>query len=164
MNELPISSEVLLRTVEDAVRKGQSVIIAGTGDSMRPFIRPETDKLLLAPLPARALLPGDVVLYRRPGGEAVIHRIFRVRGDSYDMLGDNQLLIEQNVPRACVIAYVKEVIRPDGALDCDTDEERRRAVRTMRDRLHPKKDHLLRRCARAAKRRAARLLKQRKTT
>ena len=72
-----------------------------------------------------------------------------------DMLGDNQLLIEQNVPRACVIAYVKEVIRPDGALDCDTDAERRRAVRTMRDRLHPKKDHLLRRCARAAKRRAA---------
>ena len=162
MNELELSAELFLQTVAEAAAEGRSVIVAGTGDSMLPFIRPETDKLLLSPLPERPLLPGDIVLYRRPNGQAVIHRILRAEGDRFDLVGDHQIMIDRNVPRAALVAYVKQVIRPEGIVDCDTDAARRKACRETERRLHPPKETLLRHYARAVKRRIANKWNKRK--
>lgn len=159
MKELPISPEILLQTVAEAVGEGRSIIVAGSGNSMRPFIRPETDKLLLTPMPERSLLPGDIVLYCRPNGQAVIHRVYRVRGERCDMLGDNQYWVERGVPRRVMLAYVKEVLRPEGSFDCDTDGARREACREMRRRQRNAKPSRLRHYAGAVKRRIRNLLK-----
>ena len=78
------------------------------------------------------------------------------------MLGDNQLWIERNVPRAWLVAYVKQVLRPEGPYDCDSDAARRLAVRTMERRLHPPKQSPLRHCAGAVKRRLENLIHKRK--
>ncbi len=157
MKEPELSAQLILQTVEEAVRQGESVIISGSGTSMKPFIRPELDRLLLTPLPRRPLLPGDVVLYRRPGGAPVIHRIYRARGDCFDMLGDNQVRIERNVPRESIVAYLKQVLRPEGSYDCDSKAARKEACKAMERRLNPPRETRLRMYARAAKRRLEKL-------
>lgn len=140
MKELLLSSDAFAQTVRETVARGETILISGTGTSMEPLIRAERDTVLLAPLPDRPLLPGDIVLYRRANGQTVLHRICRVRKDGYDMLGDGQLWVEQRVKKEQLIAFATEIRRPDGVLSCDTPEERKRACREMRRkirRLHP---------------------------
>ena len=140
MKELLLSSGAFAQAVRETVARGETILISGTGTSMEPLIRADRDKVLLAPLPDRALLPGDIVLYRRENGQIVLHRIYRVHENGYDMLGDGQLWVEQNVAKEQLIAFAREIRRPDGVLFCDTPEERQRACREMRRkirRLHP---------------------------
>lgn len=162
MKELLLSSGAFAETVRDAIARGETILIAGTGTSMEPLIRAERDKVLLAPLPDRPLLPGDIVLYRRANGQTVLHRICRVRKDGYDMLGDGQLWVEEHVAKEQLIAFAREIRRPDGVLLCDTPQERRRACREMKQkirRLHP---HPLRVFAKRARRYLRRICKGRK--
>lgn len=149
MKELLLSSGAFADAVREAIAQGETILISGTGTSMEPLIRADRDKVLLAPLPDRPLLAGDIVLYRRQNGQTVLHRICRVRKDSYDMLGDGQLWIEQRVTKEQILAFAREVRRPDGVLLCDTPQERSRACREMKQkirRLHP--HPLLRFCKR----------------
>lgn len=140
MKELLLSSGDFADAVREAIARGEAILIAGTGTSMEPLIRAERDKVLLAPLPDRPLLRGDIVLYRRQNGQTVLHRIFRVRKDSFDMLGDGQLWVEQRVKKEQILAFAREIRRPDGVLFCDTPQERSRACREMKRKirkLHP---------------------------
>ena len=144
MNEFTLSSEALFAVASQAAAEGRSFTIAGTGTSMAPFIDPENDRLMLSPLPDRELLPGDIVLYSRPDGKAVIHRVLRVHRDSIDMLGDGQLWVEEHVPKERAAALVTKVIKPDREILCDCDEERRRSVAEMRGRLRTRRKTELR--------------------
>lgn len=140
MKEVLLSAGAFADAVRETVAQGETILISGTGTSMEPLIRADRDKVLLAPLPDRPLLAGDIVLYRRESGQTVLHRIFRVRKDGYDMLGDGQLWVEQNVKQDQLIAFAREIRRPEGVLLCDTPQERKRARREMKQkirRLHP---------------------------
>lgn len=135
MKELLITSAVFSETVREVTARGETILIAGTGTSMEPFICAQRDKVLLAPLPNRPLLAGDIVLYRRLNGQAVLHRIYRVRKDSFDMLGDGQLWIEKRVAKDQLLAFAREVHRPEGVYPCDTAQERQRACREMKRKI-----------------------------
>ena len=136
MKEWELSSDALLLLVRTAVAQGRGAVITGTGDSMLPLIRPDRDRVVLSPLPQRGLLPGDVVLYERGDGHAVIHRICRVRPDSFDLLGDHQVYIDRRVAPERIVALATKIIRPDGTeFLTDTDAERARACREMRLRM-----------------------------
>lgn len=140
MKELLLSSGAFAEAVSETVSRGETILIAGTGTSMEPLIRAERDKVLLAPLPDRPLLPGDIVLYRRSGGQTVLHRIYRVHKNGYDLLGDGQFWVERGVAKDQILAFAQEIRRPDGVLSCDTPQERKRACREMKQkirRLHP---------------------------
>lgn len=143
MKELLLSSGAFAETVREATARGETILIAGTGTSMEPLIRADRDKVLLAPLPDRALLPGDIVLYRRSNGQTVLHRIFRVRKDGYDMLGDGQFWVEPHVTQAQLIAFAREIHRPEGVIDCDAKQERRRACREMKKKIRRLRPHPL---------------------
>lgn len=116
MNEF-IHPMIFLRVVSDAVAQGERITVDGTGDSMRPFIQPETDRLTLAPLP-ETLRTGDICLYVREGGRPVIHRIYKKRHGTYDMLGDNQYAVERGVRREQLVAVVSQRIRNGKVYDC----------------------------------------------
>ena len=59
------------------------------GSSMTPFLHPG-DTVYLNPA-TPPLRKGDIVLYTRPGGRYVLHRIVKVNADgSFIMLGDAQ--------------------------------------------------------------------------
>ena len=53
----------------------------------------------------------DGILYRRPDGKYVMHRIVRVHKDSFDMCGDGQREIERNVPKSAVVAQAVGFVR-----------------------------------------------------
>ena len=58
------------------------------GDSMRPLIRRGRDKVTILPL-SRALMKGDIVLFRGGPERYVVHRVWKMRGNMVRTLGDN---------------------------------------------------------------------------
>lgn len=104
----------LAEFVRPFVANNKEVTISGRGSSMLPTIH-EDCSLVMAPLPEKGVRAGDILLYTRSDGQPVIHRVWRVTRRGYDMLGDNQLLIERNVAKAAAIASVKTILYPDGS-------------------------------------------------
>lgn len=68
--------EFLSQALKDQVRERGSVLIEGTGNSMRPLIR-SGQKVLVTRFDPDSLAVGDLVLFQLPEGLAV-HRIVRV--------------------------------------------------------------------------------------
>jgi signal peptidase len=111
---------------EEILRGGRPVQLKPSGWSMYPMFVPGRDWALLAPVrecvspdekdisslrSVRTLKCGDVALYRRRSGILVLHRICRVRPDSFWMVGDNQTEIEKNVAPEQIIALLTGFVR-----------------------------------------------------
>ena len=81
-----------------------------TGNSMAPFLVHGRDTVYLSKpeLPAKK---GDVLLYRRQSGAYVMHRVYKVCGDSYTMVGDAQTWLETGIKDDQVIAVVTSALR-----------------------------------------------------
>ena len=62
----------------------------------------------------------DVVLYKRPPESYVLHRVVRVLGNSYDILGDNCIGIERNIPKDAVIGVMTGFIRNGKKYEADS--------------------------------------------
>ena len=75
------------------------------GTSMMPLLREDIDTVVLKKA-SETLKKNDVALFRRNSGKLVMHRVVRVRKDSYDFCGDNQVHIEKRVPKEWVIAVM----------------------------------------------------------
>ena len=72
------------------------------GNSMRPLIRRRSDRVSIVPL-TRSLLRGDVVLFEHPAGRYVVHRIYRMRDDSVQTLGDHCWNPDPWMPKSCAL-------------------------------------------------------------
>ena len=93
-----VDTNVYLDAVCQMLREGaESVPVPVTGTSMTPFLYPG-DTVYLN-LPKGQLKKGDIVLYVRPGGRYILHRIVTVKKDgSFIMLGDSQTAREPVMP------------------------------------------------------------------
>lgn len=58
------------------------------GDSMRPLIRRNTDRVTIIPL-HRPVRPGDIVLFSDAKGRYVVHRVWKQNEDHVVTLGDH---------------------------------------------------------------------------
>ena len=94
------------------------------GDSMRPLIRRKSDIVSIVPL-SRPLLRGDVVLFEHPTGRYVVHRIYRMRDDSVQTLGDHCWNPDPWMPQSCVLGLVTQFERDGRTLALDSDYARR---------------------------------------
>lgn len=92
------------------------------GDSMMPLIREKEDVVILVPKEAGRLQVGDVPLYKRETGEYVLHRIIKVKKDSYWTRGDNRFSIEKGVRDDMVLGVLSGIIRK-GHTTWITDED-----------------------------------------
>lgn len=119
MKEMILPDSVFLEAVREELAQGRSVTVDGTGNSMRPFILPETDRITLSPLPKK-LRRGDICMYLRRNGKVVIHRIVSREKDSYVMCGDAQTKREPGVKESQIVAYVSQRIRNGKVTRCDT--------------------------------------------
>ena len=52
-----------------------------------------------------------MVFYQRDSGQYVMHRILRVRGDAYDIIGDAQIEVERGVRRDQIFAVITRIRR-----------------------------------------------------
>lgn len=82
---MQLSNRLFFEQVEAMLAEGHEVQIRMKGHSMRPLLRSERDRVVLAPCtdPAR-LQPGDVVLFRCEGRH-ILHRILRIEPESGEM-------------------------------------------------------------------------------
>ena len=111
--------------MEEAFREGKTATLLASGNSMVPLLHHGVDSVILGeckePEKLRRL---DVPLYRRPDGKYVLHRIVKVRKDSFDMCGDAQMEIERNVPKSAVVAQAVGFIRKGRQFSVDSPKYR----------------------------------------
>lgn len=99
-----------ISSLRELIEQGHEVALPVAGSSMTPFLGDGRDRVFLR-APDRPLKRGDIVLYRRDGGIYVLHRIRRVRGGTYDVVGDAQSEIERGVRREQIFAVVTRAER-----------------------------------------------------
>ena len=97
----------ILRTVID---EGKEVNMRVLGSSMAPFVVHERDTIYFK-RPERKLKKGDIAFFQRNNGQYVVHRIYKIKGDEYYFVGDNQTLIEGPIEKGQIFAIVTRVIR-----------------------------------------------------
>ena len=108
MNKLGTREYIdILRTVID---EGKEVNMRVLGSSMAPFVVHERDTIYFK-RPERELKKGDIAFFQRNNGQYVVHRIYKIKGDEYYFVGDNQTLIEGPIEKGQIFATVTRVIR-----------------------------------------------------
>ncbi len=98
-------------TFEQVLGRGEQLIHSNVGDSMLPLIRQGKDLMVIAPRPEGRCKRYDAVLYKRPNGRYVLHRILKVRKDDYVICGDNRCVREFGVPDSWIIGVLAAVLR-----------------------------------------------------
>lgn len=76
-----------------------------------PLLRQKRDLMVIHPKGEQRLRKYDVAFYRRPTGEYVLHRVMKVRRDSYVICGDNRWNREFDVPDEWILGIMTAVIR-----------------------------------------------------
>ncbi len=104
-----IHMEELVPVILEVLDAGNEFRLFPRGTSMLPTIVQGTDSVMLARPENVEVM--DAVLYRRANGQYVLHRIVAEHDDSYDMCGDNQIVIEKGVPKTALIAKVTGIYK-----------------------------------------------------
>ncbi len=95
-----------VHVIAEAVENGGRFTLFPRGTSMLPTIVPGRDSVCL--VKAKTLKAGDIILYRRPCGSFVLHRILKLCADgTFVLCGDNQRCYEKNVSAENVLFLVE---------------------------------------------------------
>lgn len=112
------STHELLPLAYEIIQSGRKVVITVSGNSMRPFIAGNRDKVLLGR--AGSLKKGDVILFRDRYGEYILHRIYRIKNNMYFTIGDYCLRDDGQVDQDQIIGVVETVIRKGKKISCSS--------------------------------------------
>ena len=93
------------KNIEKIIAEQGFVISPIKGDSMLPMLDEKKDSVKIVPASA-VLEKYDLPLYRRPGGQLVLHRIIEVKKNHYIICGDNRKELEK-VPHRWVIGVTE---------------------------------------------------------
>ena len=108
----------LLPMIEESFRQGMTVTLGVTGNSMLPLFRHGRDSVILSACDPQMLRRGDVPLYRRPDGRFILHRILKVKNDTFTLAGDAQTELEVGLPKDCVLAVMTGFVRKGKTVSC----------------------------------------------
>lgn len=81
------------------------------GTSMEPMLKQGRDLFTVVPKGQARCKKYDVVLYRRPPDQYVLHRIIEVRPDSYVILGDNCVAKEYGIRDEDILGVMTSFLR-----------------------------------------------------
>lgn len=99
----------MLPLIKEKIENGGIAEMTVTGDSMLPLLIDRVSSVRL--IKPERLKRGDIVLFQRSNGALVLHRIIRIRDGKYDIIGDNQKLLERAVGSDQIIAKISEYNR-----------------------------------------------------
>ncbi len=129
---LSLRLEDMLPVIEEKLRSGASVTFGPRGVSMRPLIRQGKDSVVIEALKERPKT-GDVIFYRRPDGQFVLHRIIGEDSRGYILCGDNQIVKEFGVTENLIIGIMTAVVRNGKTMSCN-DKKYLKYVSSLRRR------------------------------
>lgn len=105
-----VSPEELMEPLLAVMEEAETVPLVISGYSMNPFLAHGRDTVYLSKM-TRPLERGDMVLYRRDSGAYILHRIYRVEGNSYTFVGDAHTQLERGIREDQLLALVTAVRR-----------------------------------------------------
>ena len=105
-----VEPERLVQPLLALLEETEPVPLVISGYSMNPFLAHGRDTVYLSKV-KRPLKRGDMIFYRRRTGGYILHRICRVEGDSYTLVGDAQTVLEPGIGPDQVLAIVTAVRR-----------------------------------------------------
>ena len=89
----------------------ETLTYTNVGTSMLPLLRQGKDLFTLRRKGAERCRVGDVVLYRRPPDQYVLHRIVEVRPEDYVILGDNCIRKEYGIRDEDILGVMTGYVR-----------------------------------------------------
>lgn len=108
-------SSVMLLLLEENI----DIVLGVTGSSMNPLLVNNRDSVILKSCNKFELKKGDITLYKRQNGQYVLHRIIKVTDKGYNLCGDNQYVIEKDLPKENIIAVVNAFERKGKIYNCN---------------------------------------------
>ena len=105
-----VSTEEYILVLKELVEEGREVSLKIAGNSMSPFLSHERDVIYFKK-PDRNLKKGDMVFYQRKSGRYIMHRIWKVDGNQYYLVGDAQREIEGPIERNQIFALITKAKR-----------------------------------------------------
>lgn len=97
-------------TLLEQLNQAGVVIHTNKGTSMMPLLRENRDLMVIGQKGAGVLRKYDAVLFIRPNGEYVMHRILRIDSDGYWIVGDNCISGEK-VKEEQIVGVLTEIVR-----------------------------------------------------
>ena len=107
-----------IKSYEEELLLHGRILRTNKGDSMMPLLRQDRDVMIIEKNDGR-LKRYDAALYKR-GDEYVLHRVVKVRADSYDIIGDNCIKVERGITDEQVIGVLRGVIRDGKTISADS--------------------------------------------
>lgn len=108
VRRLAVDNETLLGEVCRLLSEGRQVMLRAKGDSMLPVILND-DTLVIAPVTKPR--EGDIALARVGSAKYVVHRIIRITGSRFTLMGDGNLYTTEHCCREDLYGTVISVIR-----------------------------------------------------
>lgn len=119
-----VDNETLLGEVCRLLSEGKRVMLRAKGDSMLPVIHND-DTLVITP--ATEPREGDIALARVGTTKYVVHRIIRITGSRFTLMGDGNLYATECCSREDLYGTVISVIRDGRELNVSTTQARLKA-------------------------------------
>lgn len=104
MNEKKVQFSDIVPLIEEKLNQGQTVTFSPSGVSMLPMLKAGRDTVHLIAAQGE-IKKYDVVFFKREDGSFVLHRVIKV-GETYDIVGDNQLYAEIGIKKEQIIGVV----------------------------------------------------------
>ena len=100
----------------EKLKNGGKVRISPKGTSMMPLIRQGIDEVELTGVVNKPK-KYDIIFYKRKNGEFILHRIVKVKKNSYILMGDNQIALEKGICDDMILAVVSGIYRDKKYVD-----------------------------------------------
>lgn len=105
-----IDTRTYVGMLRELTEAGKEVSLIIAGSSMAPFLVHHRDTIYFSK-PDSPLRKGDMVFYQRTDGQYVMHRIYKIKGKEFYMVGDAQIEIEGPLNEKQIFARVTKVRR-----------------------------------------------------
>ena len=97
-------------TYEEYLEKNGSMTYSNVGVSMMPLLKQGRDLFTVRKKGKKRCKKYDVVLYRRPPDQYVLHRVIEVRENDYVILGDNCINKEYGIKDDDIIGVMTSYV------------------------------------------------------
>jgi len=104
---------------EEYLEQYGDLTYCNVGTSMLPLIKQGRDLFTITKKGEERCKKYDVVLYRRPPGQYVLHRIIEVRPDDYVILGDNCIKKEYGITDDDILGVMTGFMRKGKNYTCE---------------------------------------------
>jgi len=98
------------RDIEQLLKEGKTVQFHPTGTSMYPLFVSAKDYAIVAPISGK-IKRLDVLVYRRPDGPLVIHRVKKITKEGLFFVGDRQVEVEGPLSKECALGVMTSFVR-----------------------------------------------------